>query len=109
LEAVTHRKIAGSTKNSHQTIEIDGCRVGELWREQAHVTVSKMTAPRRTALKWRWFSKIDGQHKIFGRGDRVAMILGPGFSTKTLAVGALTKALADASATPDVGAAAAGE
>lgn len=98
MSTITHKKIRDSEKNAHQSVEIDGRKVGEMWREQAHVTVSKFTAPRRTALKLRWFARVDGQSKVLGRGDRVSMILGAGFSTKDRAIDALVKAIA---ATPD--------
>lgn len=85
-------KVAGSTKSAHQSVVVDDADAGEIWREQANVVVSKLTEPRRMAMKWRWFAKRCGETETLGRGTRAAMLLGPGFKSKDEALAALTSA-----------------
>jgi hypothetical protein len=76
------KAIKPSEKSAHQRVEINDRLAGEVCRAQAHVTVSKLTAPRKTALKWRWFARCDGETTVLGRGTRAAMRLGAGFPSK---------------------------
>lgn len=85
----TFKKIVGSDKSSHQHVLDDATIVGEVWREQVNVVVSKLTAPRRMATKWRWFAKKAGRTETLGRGTRAAVLLGAGFKSKPDAVSAL--------------------
>lgn len=78
-----------SKKAAHQTVIADGHHVGEVWREQVNVIVSKLTEPRRMAPKWRWFAKRVGKSVTLGRGTRAAVLLGPGFKSKRSAISAL--------------------
>lgn len=88
------KSVAGSVKSAHQQVAIDGEKVGEIWREQVNVVVSKFTEPRRMGLKWRWFAKRSGDAGTLGRGTRVAMLMGPGFKNKDAATAALAEAFA---------------
>lgn len=86
---VSYSKIEGSEKSAHQKVEINDRLVGEVWREQVLVVVSKLTEPRRMAKKWRWFAKKEGESGILGVGTRAAWLLGPGFKSKNAATDAL--------------------
>jgi hypothetical protein len=92
--SVTFKIIAGSAKSSHQEVATAGEKIGEIWREQVNVVVSKLTEPRCMALKWRWFAKRDGDAGTLGRGTRTATLLGPGFKNKDAATVVLTEAFA---------------
>lgn len=85
-------KVPGSTKSAHQLVVVDDAEAGEIWREQARVVVSKLTEPRRMAIKWRWFAKRTGENDTLGRGNRAALLLGPGFKSKDEAIEALNSA-----------------
>lgn len=76
------KSIKPSEKSAHQRVEINDRPAGEVWREQVQVMVSKLTAPRKTALKWRWFARCNGESTVLGRGTRAAMLLGAGFPSK---------------------------
>jgi hypothetical protein len=89
---VTLEKASQSDKSAHQLVYAGDAEVGEVWREQVSVVVSKLTEPRRMGLKWRWFAKQAGGSSTLGRGTRAAMLLGPGFKTKDEAITALVKA-----------------
>lgn len=82
-------KVAGSEKSAHQQVHVGENAVGEIWREKVKVVVSKFTAPRVTAERWRWFAKQAGSTITLGRGTRAAMLLGPGFKTKDEAIAVL--------------------
>lgn len=82
-------KIAGSKKSAHQQVHATETVIGEVWREQVKVVVSKIAAPRVTAERWRWFAKQAGSTVTLGRGTRLAMLLGPGFKTKDEAIAVL--------------------
>lgn len=92
MNTITYTKVPGSDKAAHQYVQIGDQRVGEVWREQAHVVVSKLTAPRRTAFKWRWFARKDGDSAVLGKGTRVALLLGAGFGSREGACEALQSA-----------------
>lgn len=79
------RTIKPSEKSAHQMVEINDRVAGEVWREQVSVVVSKLTESRRMGLKWRWFARCTGEATVLGRGTRVAMVLGAGFSSKAKA------------------------
>lgn len=86
------RRIAKSEKSAHQLVQRGDSTLGEIWREEVSVVVSKITAPRRTGMKWRWFAKqVDGSATL-GRGTRAAMLLGAGFKTSADALSALAHA-----------------
>lgn len=78
------KTIKGSVKSSHQSVAIGDELVGEVWREQVNVLVSKLTAPRRIEIRWRWFAKRKGVAGTIGRGRRAAS----GFGNKHAAVAA---------------------
>jgi len=88
----TLKSVPGSKKPAHQLVRTGENVIGEIWREQVNVVVSKLTEPRRMAMKWRWFAKPTGGSTTLGRGTRAAMVLGPGFKGKDLAIAALVKA-----------------
>lgn len=85
------KTVAGSTRSAHKTVVVDDEDAGEIWREQVQVVVSKITEPRRMDLKWRWFARRQGSTETLGRGTRAAMLFGPGFKTKDVALEALTE------------------
>lgn len=76
------KSVKSSKKSAHQRVEINDREAGEIWREQVQVVVSKLTEPRRMALKWRWFARCAGDTTVLGRGTRSAMLFGAGFSSK---------------------------
>lgn len=82
------RRINASPRRDHQQVLVADVVAGEVWREETLVVVSKLTEPRRSERKLRWFAR-DPQGKTLGRGTRAAMILGAGFKTKAEAVRAL--------------------
>ena len=88
------RAMKGSQRLSHQSVLRAGVQVGELWREEALVVVSKLTEPRRMAKKWRWFGKVNGATETIGRGTRMAMLIGPGLKSRSEVLRAITAALA---------------
>ncbi len=90
---VNFKSVKGSAKSAHQTVIVDDGLVGEVWREQVNAVVSKLTAPRQTALKWRWFARRHGAADTLGRGTRAAMLFGPGFKSKDAAIDALLRAV----------------
>lgn len=89
---VTFRKIANSEKSAHQQVFADDSQIGEVWREQVTVVVSKMLAPRKMAQKWRWFGKRTGESTTLGRGTRSSMLLGPGYKSKDDAAAEIIRA-----------------
>lgn len=95
------KAVKGSAKSAHQVIAVDDSLTGEVWREQVRVVVGKLTGPTRTALKWRWFAKLDGVPGTLGRGTREAMLFGPGFKSKDEAIDALISAVPRVDAAPD--------
>lgn len=98
---LTFKKVVGSNQNAHSTVLQGDATVGEVWREMVHVTVSKITAPRKTAKKWRWFARLDSSSQTLGRGTRAALIFGAGFSSRAEALNALMSARAEHAATAD--------
>lgn len=88
------RAVKDSKRLSHQSVSRGGVKVGELWREEALVVVSKLTEPRRMAKKWRWFGKVEGHTETIGRGTRAAMLMGPGLKSRSEVIGAIKAALA---------------
>ncbi|MBR8029271.1 hypothetical protein KDX27_41660 [Burkholderia cenocepacia] len=82
-------RVAGSEKSAHQQVHVGENAVGEIWREKVKVVVSKLTVPRVTAERWRWFAKQAGSTITLGRGTRAAMLLGPVFKTKDEAIAVL--------------------
>ena len=91
---ITTKKVAGSPKLAHQTICDDDVELGEVWREEVSVVVSRISAPRVMAKKLRWFARATKSTAVLGRGTRAAMILGPGFKSKTEALEALQRSVA---------------
>lgn len=75
--------VRGSARQSHSSVSRDGAAVGEVWREESLVVVSKLTEPRRMAKKWRWFGKIIGRTETIGRGTQRAMLMGSGLKSRT--------------------------
>lgn len=86
------KSIARSEKSAHHEVRAGEAGIGEIWREQVSVVVSKLTEPRRMGMKWRWFAKQAGSSVTLGRGTRAAMLLGPGFKSKDEAISALVAA-----------------
>lgn len=76
------KAVKPSEKAAHQQVEINDRIAGEVWREKVQVTVSKLTQPRHTGLKWRWFARCDGETTVLGRGTREALLFGAGFPSK---------------------------
>lgn len=89
---VTLKRVAASEKSAHQHVVIADVTVGEIWREEVSVVVSKLTEPRRMAQKWRWFARQTGSNVTLGRGTRAAILLGPGYKARSEAVTALVQA-----------------
>lgn len=86
---ITFEKVKESPRSAHVRVLKDGLVVGEVWREQASVVISKLTAPRKMATRWRWFARKTGESTILGRGTRSAMLLGAGYPTKMGAIDVL--------------------
>ncbi|VWC80110.1 hypothetical protein BLA39750_01133 [Burkholderia lata] len=86
---LTLSKVAGSERSAHQLVKAGDTAIGEIWREQVNVVVSKLTEPRRMGTKWRWFAKRTGSAETLGRGTRAAYLLGPGYKSKNEALSAL--------------------
>lgn len=91
MSIVSYKTVKGSAKSAHQNVEINDQVVGEVWREQARVIVSKLSQPLRQEMKWRWFARIDGEAKVLGREGRT--LAGPGFASKDKAADAMEAAL----------------
>ncbi|QMI49986.1 hypothetical protein [Burkholderia sp. MBR-1] len=89
---VTLKAIARTEKSAHQQVRAGQAEIGEIWREQVSVVVSKLAEPRRMGMKWRWFAKQFGSGATLGRGTRAAMLLGPGFNSRNEAISALVAA-----------------
>lgn len=89
------KKVAGSDKSAHQHVLANEVVVGDIWREQVSVLVSKFTEPRRMAVRWRWFARPAGASGTLGRGTRAAMLFGPGFTSREEALSALAQARGD--------------
>ncbi len=79
------KTVKSSAKSAHQQVEINDREAGEVWRERVSVVVSKLTEPRKMALKWRWFARCVDDTQILGRGTRAAILLGAGFASKNKA------------------------
>lgn len=77
---------------SCQSVFIGNDPIGTVWRERVNVVVSKLTEPRKMAVKWRWFALETGGNQPLGRGTRSAMLLGAGFQTKSDALDAMRMA-----------------
>lgn len=91
MSIVSFKTIKGSAKSAHQQIEINDQIVGEVWREQARVIVSKLSQPLRQEMRWRWFAKATCGGEVLGRGR--TGLAGPGFPSKDKAVDALDAAM----------------
>ncbi|KAB8048669.1 hypothetical protein GCN78_18160 [Janthinobacterium rivuli] len=92
MSIIRFKPVKGSTRFAHQQVEIDDKIVGEVWREQSRVIVSKLSQPLRQEMRWRWFGKGEDDTKIFGR-DRQGLV-GLGFTSKDKVVDALLTASA---------------
>jgi hypothetical protein len=79
------RTVKESSLSAHQLVLINDQEAGEIWREQTHVVVSKLTEPRKMVRKWRWYAKRLGEQTVLGKGTRAAMLMGGGFSSKVKA------------------------
>lgn len=88
------RAMKGSQRPSHQSVTRCGVQVGELWREEVLVVVSKLTEPRRMAKKWRWFGKVHSSAGTIGRGTHLAMMMGPGLKSRSEVLQAIKAGLA---------------
>lgn len=92
MSTFSFKKKAGRAKSGHQEVIIIDQVVGEVWREQLRVVVSKINKPIRQGYAWRWFSKVQGDTTILGRSE--ASLADPGFPSKVEAIDALQAALA---------------
>lgn len=98
MSIVSYKKVKGSTKSAHQQVEIDDQVVGEVWREQTRVIVSKLREPIRDGMKWRWFATVEGHTTVLGR--KRESLIGPGYPSKDKAVDAMQDLLATSQSTP---------
>lgn len=85
------KAIANSPRVAHSTVSVQGVELGEVWKEHVQVTVSSFTQPRRTAMKWRWFSRRDPSSPVCGKNTRTALLLGAGFRSRAEAFEELQK------------------
>ena len=82
---VTLRKVLFNRDDGKYMVSVADQLIGEVWREQTLVVVSKLTEPERTSMRWRWFAKwLDGDNagKVLTQGARRAMLMGAGFATR---------------------------
>ncbi|WP_139176077.1 MULTISPECIES: hypothetical protein [unclassified Janthinobacterium] len=91
MSIIRFKPVKGSARFAHQQVEIDEKIVGEVWREQSRVIVSKLSQPLRQEIRWRWFGKGEGDTKTLGR-DRQGLV-GLGFTSKDKVVEALVTAV----------------
>jgi hypothetical protein len=87
MSIISYKKVKNSTKSAHQQVEIDDQIVGEVWREQVRVIVSKLKEPLRQEMKWRWFATVDGHTMTLGRSRQ--SFAGAGYPSKDKAVDAM--------------------
>lgn len=90
-ETTTYTAVRGHGRSGHQQVHVGGKPVGEIWREA--VTIPKSNA--RNPLKWRWFARAGNDETILGRGTRLALLQGAGFTSKNKATAALLARVAD--------------
>lgn len=53
---IVYIKVRDSGQNAHQFVNIEGRRIGEIWREQVDIVGGKS----HPFKKWRWFAKAAG-------------------------------------------------
>jgi len=94
MSLLLYKTVKGSAKSAHQQVESNDRVIGEVWREQSRVIVSKLSQPLRQEMKWRWFARVNGDAKILGREGRD--LVGPGFASKVKAVDAMAAAITSA-------------
>ncbi|HZT54691.1 MAG TPA: hypothetical protein VFA35_00585 [Burkholderiaceae bacterium] len=83
--------VRGRGRMGHQQVLVGDKPVGEIWREA--VGVPHSTA--RNPMQWRWFARAANDETVLGRGTRLALIRGPGFTSKNKATEALLARVAD--------------
>ncbi|WP_194727127.1 hypothetical protein [Noviherbaspirillum malthae] len=100
LEAVMARivyiKARNSALNAHQYVIFDGERLGEIWREQVHISNNK----GQNSKKWRWFAKA---HRSLIDPCSSSMLFGEtGHGTKDKAVDTIEALLCRREASPAI-------
>ncbi len=79
-------KVNQSEKGAHQYLQIDGVRVGDIWREHLRIKDAK----GNQCEKWRWFARPEGITTVLG--EAVSSTGDKGFGSKDRAVDALISA-----------------
>lgn len=80
-------RVEGSDKGAHQYVQIDGARIGEIWRGQLTIRDAK----GNQCEKWRWFGRPMGTEVALG--DNGSSTGDKGFGSKDKAVDALISAV----------------
>jgi hypothetical protein len=81
----TYTAVRGRGRSGHQEVHVGGKLVGEIWREAVSIPKSKARNP----MKWRWFARAGNDETVLGRGTRLALLIGAGFTSKNKATEAL--------------------
>jgi len=87
----TYTALRGSGRAGHQQVLVGGKPVGEIWREAVSIPKSRARNP----MKWRWFARAAHDETVLGRGTRLALLMGAGFTSKNKATEALLTRVAD--------------
>jgi hypothetical protein len=88
---ITYTAVRGRGRSGHQQVHVGGKPVGEIWREAVSIPNSKARNP----MKWRWFARAGDDETVLGRGTRLALLKGAGFTSKNKATEALLARVAD--------------
>ena len=88
---IQYTAVRGSGRVGHQQVHVGAKAVGEIWREA--VSIPKSNA--RNPMKWRWFARAEHDETVLGRGTRLALLRGAGFTSKNKATEALLDRVAD--------------
>lgn len=88
---IHYTAVRGSGRVGHQQVHVGAKAVGEIWREA--VSIPKSNA--RNPMKWRWFARAENDETVLGRGTRLALLRGAGFTSKNKATEALLDRVAD--------------
>ena len=88
---ITYTAVRGHGRSGHQQVHVGGKPVGQLWREAVSIPNSKARNP----MQWRWFARADHDETVLGRGTRLALLRGAGFTSKNKATEALVTRVAE--------------
>jgi len=80
---IVYVKVVNSLKPAHQYVNLDGERIGEIWREKIDIVDNT----GHTAKKWRWFANRN--QSIAHPEEANAFLCKPSYGSKDGAVDAL--------------------